>query len=133
MAKITLENFGKEMEKILEEYSDDISHNLDEVTKKVTQQGVKLIRSESQSTFGTSKRRKKKYAKSWTSSHETGRLSSQGTIYNTESGLPHLLENGHVTRNGTGRTYGKVNGREHIARVEKEIEDVYIREVKNKL
>lgn len=133
MAKLTLDNFGKEMEKILEEYSDDVKGNLDAATKKVMTQGVKLLRSESKSKFGTTPTRDKKYAATWTSSFESGRLSAQGTIYNTQAGLPHLLENGHVTRNGTGRTLGSVKGREHIAPVEKEIETVFEREVKNRL
>lgn len=133
MAKLTIDNFGKEMEKILEEYSDDVQDNLDDITKKITKQGVRLLRAESASTFQTSGKRSRKYAKSWTSTNETGRLSTQGTIYNTEAGLPHLLENGHVSRNGTGRSFGFVKGRVHIASVEKEIVEVFEREVKSKL
>ena len=76
MAKLLLDNFEKEMEKLLSEYSEDVKDNLDAVTKKVTQQGVKLLRSESAKAVGTSSKRSKKYAKSWTSSQETGRLST---------------------------------------------------------
>lgn len=132
MAKLTLDNFEKEMEKLLEEYSDDVKGNLDEATKKVMKEGVKLLRSESKAKFGTSDKRRKKYASSWTSQFESGRMSTQGTIYNTEAGLPHLLENGHVSSNGTGR-YGKVEGREHIAPVDEKIALAFEREVKNKL
>lgn len=133
MAKLTLDNFGKEVEKLLEEYSEDVKSNLDDATKKIVKQGVKLLRSESKSKFGTSDKRNKKYAASWTTQFETGRMSTQGTIYNTESGLPHLLENGHVSRNGTGRTLGSVKGREHIAPVEEKMVTAFEREVKNKL
>jgi hypothetical protein len=42
-------------------------------------------------------------------------------IYNEHPGLPHLLEYGHVSRNGTGRTYGEVPGHEHIQPVEEEM------------
>jgi hypothetical protein len=133
MAKLTLENFEKEMEKVLSEYSEDVKSNLDEATKKVMKEGVKLLRSESKAKFGTSDKRDKKYATSWTTQFETGRMSTQGTIYNTEAGLPHLLENGHVSRNGTGRTLGSVKGREHIAPVDEKIATAFEREVKNKL
>lgn len=133
MAKLTLENFEKEMEKVLSEYSEDVKSNLDEATKKVMKEGVKLLRSESNAKFGTSDKRDKKYATSWTTQFETGRMSTQGTIYNTEAGLPHLLENGHVSRNGTGRTLGSVKGREHIAPVDEKIATAFEREVKSKL
>ena len=133
MAKLTLDNFGKEVEKLLEEYSEDVKSNLDEATKKVMKEGVKLLRSESKAKFGTSDKRDKKYATSWTTQFETGRMSTQGTIYNTEAGLPHLLENGHVSRNGTGRTLGSVKGREHIAPVDEKIATAFEREVKSKL
>lgn len=139
MAKLTLENFEKEMEKLLAEYSDDVKENLDQVTKKVTQQGVRLLRAQSASAVGTSSKRSKKYAKSWTSSNETGRLSTQGTIYNTEAGLPHLLEYGHLLKNGTGRVINKKLGKDevpgypHIAEVEEKLVRVYETEVKNKL
>lgn len=133
MAKLTLENFEKEMEKVLSEYSEDVKSNLDEATKKVMKEGVKLLRSESKAKFGTSDKRDKKYATSWTTQFETGRMSTQGTIYNTEAGLPHLLENGHVSRNGTGRTLGSVKGREHIAPVDEKIATAFEREVKSKL
>lgn len=133
MAKLTLDNFAKEVEKILGEYSEDVKGNLDAATKQVLKQGVKLMRSESQATFGTTNKRDQKYAKTWTTQFETGRFSTQGYLYNTQAGLPHLLENGHVSRNGTGRTNGFVKGRTHIAPVEKEIVEAFEREVKNKL
>jgi len=139
MAKLMLDNFEQQMNKLLAEYSDDVKGNLDEVTKKVTQQGVKLLRSQSAKAVGTSSKRSKKYSKSWTTSHETGRFSTQGTIYNTEAGLPHLLEFGHVLKNGTGRVINKELGKDevpaypHIAEVEEKIVRVFEREVKSKL
>lgn len=133
MAKLTIDNFETEIEKLLSEYGDEVKDNLDDATKKITKEGVKLLRSESKANFGTSQKRSKKYASSWTTQFETGRMSTQGTIYNTESGLPHLLENGHVTRNGTGRTLGSVKGRKHIEPVEQKLITAFEREVKNKL
>lgn len=134
MAKrVTISNLDKAIKDALEEYGGEVKENLDQITKSVAQQGVKALKSESASTFGTTKKRKKKYAKTWTSTTQTGRLSTQGTIYNTQAGLPHLLENGHVSRNGTGREFGFVKGREHISKVEKALESIFEREVKSKL
>ena len=137
--KLTLDNFGKEVEKLLEEYGEDVKDNLDDATKKIVNQGVRLLRAESKSKLGTSGKRKKKYASSWTTQFETGRMSTQGTIYNTEAGLPHLLDKGHVLKNGTGRVINKATGKDevpaypHIAKVEEEIVKAFEREVKNKL
>lgn len=135
MAKVTLDNLGDAIRDVLDEYGDEVRANLAQITKSVTQQGVKALRSESAVTFGTTNKRKKKYANTWTSTVTTGRTSTQGTIYNTQPGLPHLLENGHVSRNGTGRNKGKqfVEGREHIAKVERELERLFESEVKSKL
>ncbi len=136
MAKVvTLDKLGDAIRKELEEYEGDVKNNLQAITKKVTQQGVKALKTESRNTFGTTKKRKRKYADTWTSTTITGRLSTQGTIYNTQAGLPHLLENGHVVRNGTHRTFSKdfVEGREHIGKVEWEIEKLFMQEVKSKL
>ena len=131
--KVTLNNLGAAIREVLEEYDGEVNQNLQQITKNVTQQSVKALRSESAATFGTTSRRKKKYAKTWTSRFEPGRLYSVGTIYNTQPGLPHLLENGHVTRNGTKRTFGKVPGREHIKKVEDELKKLFEAEVKAKL
>ena len=131
--KVTLDNLDDAIKDILKDYESDVSGNLAKITKSVTQTGVKALKSESAATFKTTSKRKKKYAQTWTSKFTTGRLSSQGTIYNTQPGLPHLLENGHVSRNGTGRVFGRVPGREHIAKVESKLEKLFETEVKAKL
>ena len=131
--KVTLDNLATAIEDVLAEYGNEITQNMKDITKDVTKQGVKALQSESASTFGTTPKRKKKYAKTWTSQFESGRLSSQGTIYNTQPGLPHLLENGHVSKNGTGRVFGFVPGRKHIEKVEKKLETIFEREVTAKL
>jgi len=64
---------------------------------------------------------------------EKGRLSTTVTIYNDHPALPHLLEYGHVTRNGTGRTYAPTPAHAHIAPVEKELVETFEREVVAKL
>ena len=131
--KVRAEELGEAVKQILNSYGTDVKKNLDVITKEVTQKGVQALRTESAETFNTTKKRKKKYARTWTSTFTTNVLSAQGIIYNTQAGLPHLLENGHVSRNGTGRSFGRVEGREHIAKVEREIQRLYMEEVLSKL
>lgn len=108
MARTTTDGFSAALQKILKEYQEDVSKNVDDLAKKFTQKGVKEVKSASGQFGGTGK-----YANGWTSKFESGRLSSQGIIYNNLAGLPHLLEKGHANRGG-GRTAGRV----HIAPVE---------------
>lgn len=121
MAKRTpLDKLEDSISKILEEYGEQITENLDEVTIKVGKAGVTALRNESKETFGGTG----KYAKGWKSETQTTRLGTSVVIYNTTPGLPHLLEHGHAKRNG-----GRVAGREHIAPVEGKIIKEYETEV----
>ena len=130
--KITLDNLGQAVQQILNEYSDEVSSNLDEITKKVGKKGAELLKAESLRDFPNSKKHKKRYGQTWTSKAEVGRLYTRVTIYNRQAGLPHLLENGHALVAG-GRRLGSVAGREHIAPVAERIEQQYEKEVISKL
>lgn len=126
MAKRTpIDKLTQEVDKILQEYGEDVQDNLNEIVGDLTKQGAKTLRSQSRSTFGGSG----KYASGWTTQIETGRLSRQGTIYNQSvPGLPHLLEHGHANRGG-GRTPGRV----HISTVEQALIKEFESKVKSKL
>lgn len=135
MAKVTLDSFAKEVEKILDSYGDEVTRNLDEITQKVGKKGAQLLRNQSSETFPvptSSRKSTGKYAKGWTYQVTKNRLYTTVTIYNRTPGLPHLLENGHVIRNG-GRTTGQAKAHVHIEPVEREILTEYEREVVNKL
>lgn len=126
--KVTLENFGSEIAKILDDYGDEVSQNLDAITKKVGQKGAQLLRNESKSTFPDSQH----YANKWTYKAETGRLYTTVTIYSKMPGLPHLLEYGHAIVSG-GRQVGQASAFPHIAPVEEKLIKEYEQEVKSKL
>lgn len=132
MAGTPIDKLDKAIKDILDSYGDEVKTDVAVVTKAVTQEGVKAIKAESKQKFGTTKKRTKKYANTWSYSFEQGRARSTGTIYNTQPGLPHLLENGHVVKNGYakrggGRSDAKdyVEGREHIKPVEDKIAEAY--------
>lgn len=121
---ITIDQFASSIHDILEKYGDEINENMDEAVKAVSRKGAQAVKSAALSTFNGNK-----YAIGWTSKTETGRTSSQGTIYNrTVPGLPHLLENGHAMRGG-----GRVAGRPHIKPVEEKIIQEFEQEVRKSI
>lgn len=129
MAKTPLEKFSADIEKILEEYGDDIQNNLEEVTKEVGKKAAQAVKNSAKQAVNG-----KQYASGWTSQYETSRLGATATVYNKKlPGLAHLLEHGHVIRNGTGRTFGTTKAYEHIAPVEEEIVEEYEKEIQKAL
>lgn len=120
--KVTAANLDEVIGEILTEYAEDIQMDLVEVTNKVAQAGAKALRSASRSTFGGSG----KYASGWAVEKAKGgrQIVAEATIYNKLPGLPHLLENGHAKRGG-----GRVAGKTHIAPIEEQLIEDYVRAV----
>ena len=120
--KTPADKLADSIEKILQEYRDDVVKDTGQLAKDFAKKGAKAVRDNARSTFGGTG----KYANGWTSTYESGRFSSQGIIYNKDvPGLPHLLENGHAKRGG-----GRVQGRSHIAPVEEKISEEFYKAVK---
>jgi hypothetical protein len=103
---------------ILDQYEGEVCDNLGEITTQIGKKGVQALRRASKGALKTGSG---KYARGWKTQVEKGRLGTTVIIYNEHPGLPHLLEYGHVSRNGTGRTYGEVPGHEHIQPVAEEL------------
>lgn len=122
--KIPVDKLTQEVYKILSEYGGDVQGNLNTIVGQMSKNGAQTLRQQSKNTFGGTG----KYAKGWTSTVETGRVSAQGTIYNKSPGLPHLLENGHALRGG-----GRTPGRPHIKPVEEALVREFESKVKSKL
>lgn len=122
--KIPVDKLTQEVDKILSEYGGDVHGNLNTIVGQMSKKGAQTLRQQSKNTFGGTG----KYAKGWTSTVETGRVSAQGTIYNKTPGLPHLLENGHALRGG-----GRTPGRPHIKPVEEALVREFESKVKSKL
>lgn len=121
--EITLEKLPQAISDIFEEYADDITGNILDITEAVGRKGVNLIKTASRADFkGTGL-----YAKGWGLNTFNKRLTSTAIISNKKvPGLPHLLEYGHANRNG-GRTQGKV----HIAPIEKALVEEFERKITN--
>ena len=131
--KVTIENLASEVEKILQEYGDEVAENLDEIVTKVGKKGVQALKNESLDEFPDSGKHRSRYGSTWKATTEKKRLYTTVTIHNTQAGLPHLLEFGHVVSNGTGRVLGKAGAHTHIAKVERELITDFEREVTSKL
>lgn len=130
MAKVKAEQLSDAVEKILDQYAEDVSGNLEDINKKVAQAGVKELRSASASAVGGSG----KYARGWAVTVENERLKKTAVIHHkTMPGLPHLLEHGHITKRNGKRVYPDTPAHPHIADVERNIVENYEREVLSKL
>lgn len=94
----------------------------DEVKEATTEAGKYCVRQieDSIAAQGIGER-KGKYRKSWkvkvTLDKPTARTV---TVYSTQYQLAHLLENGHVIKNQTGKIYGKTRPRPHVAPAEQD-------------
>lgn len=106
--------------KVLEEYAGEVTVGTKEAVKEVTKAGAKAVRQASKKAFGGTG----EYAKSWTYKVETDRVGATGVIYSKKPGLPHLLENGHMLRNG--RFWP---GKPHISTIEEQIVEDFEKEV----
>ena len=122
--KSTVDTLAADIQKILEEYDEDVRNLTKEAVRKIGQKGVQALKSSSGVFGGTGK-----YASGWSSKVEETRMGSRATLYNGKvPGLPHLLEFGHAMRNG-----GRVSGKVHIKPVEDELISAFEQDLEREL
>ena len=127
--KVTLENLDKAIADILNQYQGEVVDKTKEITAVVTKTGAQALKNESLTQFNNVDLPRGRYGSGWTSQVETGRFSAQGTIYNSKyPGLPHLLEYGHLNRDGS-----RTPGRPHIEPVEEQLEQLLMQGLEGKL
>lgn len=104
-------NFAEVVNKFLDDYNNDVFYEVSQAIDEVSKEAVNRLRSESRAQFG-----KGDYASGWTRTIEKGRLRVYATVHGKKPTyqLAHLLEHGHVTRNGTGRTFAPTPAHIHI-------------------
>ena len=128
--KTPIDKLADAISGILNEYEDDVQDNLALITQKFGQKGAKALKQASRETFpnGTGE-----YANGWKHEFRKTRRYAKTTVFNEHYSLPHLLEHGHATRNGTDRVYPPTPGREHIKPVADKLAETFEREVVDKL
>ena len=112
--EVSSSKFSESMQKILNEYGDDVL----EVTRRLVKKAGNEARDRLKKVSPRRPKSSKHYADGWTAGNYTwSTLGAHVTVYNAKKpGLAHLLENGHANRKG-GRTPAYV----HIKPVEEEV------------
>ena len=127
---IRVDDLGDEIKKIIREYGEDLTREIDAVGKKVSDKGKQVLRNESALEF-KSRKNLQRYAKGWRVIAEPDRLYVSYEIYNkSQPTLTHLLENGHEMR-GWAEGLPRFPGRPHIDPVAEELAEEFYKEVQD--
>jgi len=132
MALTPLDKFQQKCEQILADYGEYIWGLTKDVADAVGKAAADAVKQNAQTKL---KNKPKKYHKGWTYTSEPPRkYHADGWVHNkTDYQLAHLLEKGHVTRNGTGRTYKPTPAYPHIKEVEEWVEKEFVDAIKMKV
>lgn len=105
---IRVNELAQELAQGLSEYSQEVADEIKKVTDEVAEEAVRELKSESPVLTGS-------YAKGWKKKNAyESKSSKRNTVYNkTDYQLTHLLEKGHVGRDGR-----RVKAIEHIRPIE---------------
>ncbi len=124
-------NFAEVVRQFMTDYGYDVMDVVTESIDQVAKETVKKLKAASKKAVGGTG----DYAKGWTRTLEKGRLVSFATVHGKKPTyqLAHLLEYGHVTKNGTGRTFPDTPGREHIKPVNDWAQDEAMERIMEKL
>ena len=119
MARKTVKpiDLSKAIEEVLSRYGTDVYNVLTDAVKEVSDDATEKLQNVSK--FAPDGHPSGDYSQSWSNEEiPTGRLTTKRIVHNIDHyRLSHLLEKGHVSRNGTGRTFGRVPAYPHIAPV----------------
>lgn len=128
--KTPIDKLGEAISGILSEYEADIQGNLERIVPEIGKKGAQALKASARKALNKDTG---EYVKGWKYQVNKQRLSTTVTIYNDHPSLPHLLEYGHVTRNGTKRTFPPTPAHPHIAPVAEALVETFEREVVSKL
>ncbi len=110
----------KEVSEVLNDYGSEVAEAVSEAVVEVSKMAVKKLKQ--RKSFASDSKATGKYAKGWKSKIEKSRMGTNAIVYNAvRPDRIHLLENGHITRNGNGRTYPMTPAYSHVAPVEQEV------------
>ena len=102
MATVSIDDLGVEITQAIQRYTEEVQKAIEEEIDSTTDKVKDEIKAKSPKLTGS-------YKKGWSVKKESGNGTITRTIYNkTDYQLTHLLEHGHVNRDGT-RTHGKAH------------------------
>ncbi|MDE5993729.1 MAG: HK97 gp10 family phage protein [Oscillospiraceae bacterium] len=107
---ITPGELADAIKKAAQSYTDDIKSELDEELERIGKDSLKEIRALSPKLTG-------KYRRGWTYEIQRERGMIKVVIYNKEYQLVHLLELGHLSKNGTERIAGVPRSHKNTGKV----------------
>ena len=121
--RVTTKTLASEILKEMELYTDNVSAAVSKAVDDIAVDSMRKLQA-TRSAHGSNVW--KRYPLGWTIKRKMptkGKNKGRKTaiVYNRDHyRLTHLLENGHVIKNGTGRTYGRTRSFEHIGPVNEE-------------
>lgn len=125
--KVSPDQLGQAILKGLEIYTEEVSEAVSKAVQDVGKDSAKELRTINQVSGSNVW---EQYPKGWAVQNTKRKGRTISEVHNKEHyRLTHLLENGHVIKNGTGRTYGSTRKFEHI----KPVEEKAVKELEKKI
>lgn len=127
---ISIDQLTDEIEKILDDYENQVYASIEGATKAIAQKAKNAVRRNARATFKPY-HRQRKYSNGWDLKQKSRvkGISVSYVIYNRNApGLAHLLENGHASVNGK-----RVKAYPHIKPVQDEIDASLVSDIKSRI
>ncbi|MDE5583718.1 MAG: HK97 gp10 family phage protein [Ruminococcus sp.] len=121
---ISIDEFSAVLAEKCRKYTDEITEKVSDGLEKIGMETVSEVKSLSPVYTGKSKKLTKgTYKRGWTCTIDKSRGKIQVTVHNKKYQLVHLLELGHLLKDGTGRVYGEVQPKVHVETAETHAEE----------
>lgn len=125
---ITPDELARALAEATRTMTEEVVEEFESGLERIAKETVDELKRTSPVYKGNDKNRKYKkgtYSKSWTYFVTKGRGVIRVTVYakNGQDNLTHLLEHGHLVKDGTGRVLGNASPIPHIAEAEKHSEE----------
>lgn len=127
------EDFAEFLKETARQYTDEVCEELESGLEHIAAETLEEVKALSPVYDGDytpkpngqklEKNRAGAYKKGWTTTTEKKNGTFKITVHNKKFSLVHLLELGHLLKDGTGRVYGEVSPRVHVETAEKHADE----------